>query len=319
MYFGEDSPEALERVEELLGWAGSYEGALFEACGFGDTAAAVRLVKRLGISLATPQMCDSRPFLPLGIAAARGHLETVRALVVGCGADVDSRGESCSDCRAPLHEAAAMGQYDMVRLLALELGADVHLTDSIGATAMYYAAESGNCDIIWLLASLGASVDAPAARNGTSAATVPPPPPLYVAAQHARLDVVRLLCRLGADVNAVGPNGQTALHAAAGAESSYPDSMYETIPLTSPHVVMALGSFGASVDATDDEGRTPLFAGTQALESEVLRVLVEELGADVSIKDHSGCIALNLFPSHIRETALMMDIEYYLQPVILYE
>jgi len=59
--------------------------------------------------------------------------------------------------RSPLHVAAINGGVQSVRTL-LEAGALVHLRDSLGHTALYYAARQGQDEIVSMLVSAGANL-----------------------------------------------------------------------------------------------------------------------------------------------------------------
>jgi lysophospholipase len=59
--------------------------------------------------------------------------------------------------RSPLHVAAINGGVQSVRTL-LETGALVHLRDSLGHTALYYAARQGQDEIVSMLVSAGANL-----------------------------------------------------------------------------------------------------------------------------------------------------------------
>ncbi|KAH9050604.1 L-asparaginase [Lactarius hengduanensis] len=59
--------------------------------------------------------------------------------------------------RSPLHVAAINGGVQSVRTL-LEAGALVHLRDSLGHTALYYAARQGQDEIVTMLVSAGANL-----------------------------------------------------------------------------------------------------------------------------------------------------------------
>jgi ankyrin repeat protein len=71
-----------------------------------------------------------------------------------------------------------------------------------------------------------------------------PESPLQNAANHRDLQRLRELIAGGADPNTPGPHGHTALHTAAARDE--------------PTIVQALIDAGATVDATDDAGNTPL-------------------------------------------------------------
>lgn len=111
-----------------------------------------------------------------------------------------------------------------------------------------------------------------------------------------REEAVRLLIERGADVNAKsGVYGGTALHAAA----------------TSGDKVLAkhLLDHGATVDAKDARGRTPLAAACAGSgDSEALAAMLLQRGADVKSVDDSGGTPLHAAASSYNETPRLVKL-----------
>ncbi len=138
----------------------------------------------------------------LNIAAMIGDRKEVQRLL-GTGVNIngtDSLG------RTALMWAAAMGYPDVVRLL-LDKGANVNSRDYSGRTAMMWAAAKGHAEIVKLLCDSGGDIDA-VARNGWTA--------LMWASSHEQADVVRLLAERGAELNRKDGLGRTAMRLADG-------------------------------------------------------------------------------------------------------
>jgi hypothetical protein len=116
-----------------------------------DAAASgeVRLLDYLLAAGANPDIQASNGQSALGAAAAAGQTATAR-LLIARGAHVDSRTRLTFD--TPLTEAAQMNQLDMVRLL-LDRGADVNARDVLGRTALDWARENSNADMVQLIRS----------------------------------------------------------------------------------------------------------------------------------------------------------------------
>jgi hypothetical protein len=116
-----------------------------------DAAASgeVRLLDYLLATGADPDVQASSGQSALGAAAAAGQTATAR-LLIARGAHVESRTRLTSD--TPLTEAAQMNQLEMVRLL-LDRGADVNARDVLGRTALDWARENSNADIVRLIQS----------------------------------------------------------------------------------------------------------------------------------------------------------------------
>ena len=230
-------------------------------------------------------------FTPLLFAAQQGDLDSARILLAA-GADVN---EGTPNDGSALLVAAASGRDDLAAFLVdrgadpnavdpkdfsvlhhvvsrrdmpnsvkslLAHGADpnAHLTEEppnrrtedislIGATPLFLAARAGNTVGVRLLAANGADPKVKTKENTT---------PLMAAAgvgkfqddrevtssRDARFETAKLLVELGADVNGAGENGWTALHGAAYTGSD--------------EIIQLLVEKGASMDAMDRFGQTPL-------------------------------------------------------------
>ncbi len=137
-------------------------------------------------------------------AARAGDVATVRALLKR-GGDVN---QAQGDGMTALHYAAQLGQVDLVQML-LSAGANVKATTRLGGyTPLHLASLSGNASAVAALIASGASADA---RTSTGATA------LMLAARSGSVDTVTRLVENGAPVNAADKaNGQTALMVAAG-------------------------------------------------------------------------------------------------------
>jgi ankyrin repeat protein len=108
-------------------------------------------------------------------------------------------GDESTDGVTPLHKAAAQGNKDVVELL-LSHGADVNAKDNkLGYTPLHWAVRADNKDVAELLLSHGADVNAKNKHGET---------PLHKADNK---DVVELLLSHGADVNAKSNQNYTPL------------------------------------------------------------------------------------------------------------
>ena len=146
----------------------------------------------------------------LQIAAREPEGCEIARLLLSKGAEVNSPTQ-VPWVGTALQGAALSGNEDMVELL-LSQGAHVNAAPGHrgrGRTALQAAAESGKMGLVELLANAGADVNASAApRDGRTC--------LQAAAERGDLDLVNYLLRLGADVNSPASkrNGLTALQAA---------------------------------------------------------------------------------------------------------
>jgi hypothetical protein len=109
--------------------------------------------------------------------------------------------------KLPLEEVgreikAAALNGDAARLAELLSHSDIAEVDLEATTALYHGASSGHDEVVRLLATAGASVDAPCAVTSFT--------PLHVAAQRGHLSVVSVLLEKGAEVSLQNSKGKTA-------------------------------------------------------------------------------------------------------------
>ncbi|KAK7098015.1 poly [ADP-ribose] polymerase tankyrase-2-like [Littorina saxatilis] len=102
--------------------------------------------------------------------------------------------------------------------------------------------------------------------------------PLSLACMQGRLDAAKLLLEHGADVSLPGPEGQTALHLLCGAEERCSD-MAELGDLLISH--------GASIDAADNMGKTPVLRACESEDHKLVHVLCTAR-CNVNIHDYNG-------------------------------
>ena len=108
-------------------------------------------------------------------------------------------------CNSPeaLHDAAMAGDLERVKEL-LACGAEVNSFDSIGYTALHYAAKDQNTALVRLLLEAGADPNAQDVRNIGNT-------PLGAVAGNCSLELARILVAAGADPTVPGWMQITAL------------------------------------------------------------------------------------------------------------
>jgi len=126
-----------------------------------------------------------------------------------------------------------------------------------GVPALTVAVGTGNTQIVQLLLSRGARVNATSSRDGQTA--------LEEAVRINRTDIVQILIDAGADVDKPGTNGQTPLMLAA--------------QLGHTNVVKVLIDADAYLNDTDRTGRTPLDLAKERRHAHTAAVL-EAAGAE---------------------------------------
>lgn len=141
---------------------------------------------------------------------------------------------------------------------------DVNQLDMYRRSAMHYAAEQGNIEVLHILLRAGCSVDVGDSDDVT---------PLHLAAARDNPDAVALLISCGAKVNRKSIDGTGPLHMAATR------GFIETASILLQH--------GASVNALDRSDRTPLLLAVSRGLDEMVKLLISH-GAKVNVEDILG-------------------------------
>ena len=169
----------------------------------------------------------------------------------------------------PVADAAARGDNPQV-LRLLRSGEDVNSAQGDGMTALLWASDRGDAELVEALLTAGAHVNA-GTRIGRYTS-------LHIAAGRGHVEVVELLLGAKADVDARTTNsGVTPLHLAARSGKA--------------RVVEALLSAGAEVNARETSwGQTPLVFASSAGRVEATRALLAA-GADGSLVSRTVDVA----------------------------
>ena len=162
---------------------------------------------------------------------------------------------------SPVADAAMDGDIEAVRALLTE-GADVNAPQGDGMTALHWAAEAGDVEMVGMLLYAGANLQG-VTRLGDYT-------PLHLASKAGKDRVVARLLEAGADPSAYTTTGDvTPLHFAAASGSVA--------------TVEALLDHGAEVDVTESvRGQTPLMLAAGRNRVPVVQLLLDQ-GADPSI------------------------------------
>jgi 26S proteasome non-ATPase regulatory subunit 10 len=152
-------------------------------------------------------------------AIENGDLEKVAAHLAAHPEDAMARDDR-EEGDSPLHIAAMAGHKEIVALL-LSQGADVNARANLGRTPLHWAAWNGHFEVARILLAQGANVNA----RVTGKATFPVPSgglpkgeigstALHYAAYEGHKAICELLLEHGAEVNAQAAEGWTPLHRA---------------------------------------------------------------------------------------------------------
>ncbi|XP_015492421.1 2-5A-dependent ribonuclease isoform X2 [Parus major] len=161
----------------------------------------------------------------------------------------------------------------------LEQGADVNSKADSGWTPLQTAVQIGEEDLVWLLLDRGASLHARKDNGGTA---------FTVAGVAGNVEILKLLLERGSDINDQDINGFTAFMEAAGHGNE--------------EALRFLYSRGAEVNlrrVTSEEkaklhkgGATALMDACEERRFSIVKILVQEMRADVNIRDNRGRNAL---------------------------
>jgi cytohesin len=276
-------------LAQLLLWRGADPNARARDGATALHAASGSVVPVLVAAGAHPDARNGAGLTPLVAAAEKGRFDAVKALRAA-----GARGEPRFN--APLLEAARRGDADGVRKWAY-IAADLHAPDASGRTALAWAVERGDAEMIRILGGAARYAGPPPGPVAVVETARPAPPPaewvapipdalldehgttrLMRAAARGDLAEVRGLLAGRANVDARDRrSGFTALHLAA--ESGQPD------------VVAALIQGGAAIEARTAHDATPLMIAAQGGKVDAVKVLLRA-GADLGARTEAGMTAL---------------------------
>ncbi|KAK6347945.1 hypothetical protein TWF718_005765 [Orbilia javanica] len=200
----------------------------------------------------------------------------------------------------PLALAVRGGAVELVEEL-LRRGANVEAKGQRGKTPLIEAARIGNTQTVQLLLDNRANINAVDGRGWT---------PLMTATRNGKIETVRLLLQRGADMELVeSEDGWTALHFSvrfdygpakvvellleSGASAEARDRHGQTplalaLGIKSDQVIISsLLKHGANTEAVDEHGRTPLIHATRWKNVAAVRLLLEH-GAEARAVDAEG-------------------------------
>eukprot|EP00977_Amphora_coffeiformis_P018505 scaffold6555_cov182-Amphora_coffeaeformis.AAC.5 len=222
-------------------------------------------------------------YTPLDNAICSNRVDLARCLVQG-GAEVNRPTKMYEPNCWALETACETAGLTMVQFLVQECGAMVNHVADDGSTPLTYAADCSDWKMMdWLVETAHADPNLCLEAEG-HIGTIP----IIAAARENQIKTVKLLIDLGnADVNVCDGDGDTALITAAMPQyfDPTPEAQLETVKM--------LIQAGGNVNAQNKKGTTPLHRACETMYShgprlDLVKYLVEEAGADVSIKDREG-------------------------------
>lgn len=270
----------------LIGWQGwqreddaSTGTALHLAAAF-NSRAAIALLDNLGANL---EARNTNGRTPLYVAAKRGRLEAVKALL-DRGANPNSYN---ADVRfSPLHVAAEYYHLKVIREL-LARGANPNQTNRYVQTPLWQAAWQSHRDgaVARVLVAAGAKMEV-GDHDGTT--------PLSHAVDNGHTVFAKTLLELGANPDAQSLGGWAPLHHAAQRNDQ--------------ELTLALLEAGANPDVATDAGYTPLHEAAARGYVEIAELLLD-FGAAIEAETKFGDTALQLAASNRhRAFATYLDV-----------
>ncbi|KAM0259059.1 hypothetical protein ACHAQJ_003560 [Trichoderma viride] len=304
--------------EEIVGILldnGCNPNAIFHD-GFSALHMAIRspkLVNKLLIKGANPNLVDKRDWAPLAAAAGNGNIEVIQKLI-DSGAAVSG---TLNSKYTPMQIAVAGDQLPAIKLLHKH-GADVNQTTVGGITALIFAVGKNSPESVDLLLALGAKMHCLLESSQQS---------LFDIATAEYPDLVEFLVQRGCfqtttdDTEVSGTNHSKeslVMLAYMGETKGVENKLHELdSPLSASdlgealHAASAMGHLsivklllrkGARVNRRDDTGRTALHYAAKYLREDVAGFLVES-GANLSLEDIIGSTPIDLAVSHGMEAS----------------
>ena len=179
-----------------------------------------------------------------------------------------SRTVAAASAESPLINAVKAADKAAVRGI-LDRRADVNAPQADGTTALHWAANGDDSEIVDLLIRAGANVKA-ANRYGVT--------PLWLACLNGSAATIERLLKAGADANTAMPEGETVLMTAARTGKI--------------DAVKALLDYGAAVNTREGwRGQTALMWAAAEGHPGVIQVLVER-GAEIHARSNGGFTAM---------------------------
>jgi ankyrin repeat protein len=228
---------------------------------------------------------------PLMEAARRGNLGTVRALL---SAGANPNAQDAGGGQNALMWAISERHTEVIKEL-LRRGADVHAGSKTGFTALMFAAQQGDVDIVRVLVGAGAKPNDPQTKTSLT--------PLIIASAMGHVKTVELLLDNGADPNHIDARGYAALHLVVrdsdyGINLTGKDNIVSIVKLllankANPNIRLKQDRPAVTTNEISLQGATPLVLAAEVNNLEAAKALLDA-GADPLATTEHGTTALLL-------------------------
>lgn len=214
-----------------------------------------------------------------------------------------------------LHKAVMQNNEESILKILSSGEVSIEVTDVLGYTPLMNASQKGYLNIVNILLEHGADVEAQNASGKNS---------LMLACFIGNLEVVKRLRLSGASWDVIDRGGSTPVHWAVdsgnhelvewmindGAKIGIRDRTAGWTPLLrccalsgNINVAHSLISMGSKVNASDEDGKTPLMIATLNGHTDLVKELIK-YGADINTKNKYGKSAIDMAKSFDRRPLL---------------
>ena len=229
-------------------------------------------------------------YAPLHIAVAKSNIDIVTLLL---DQNVDTNSKTI-DGKTPLHISVEKHEETIIQKL-LEQKADINLKDALGNTVLHLAVQVMQETKSWLVkAGVNNRSHIPASHQLCSVQTVQAiiehggnvnavnnrgQTPLWFACLDGQEELVKILLHKGADSNIADGNSDSSLHSAIYGQCS-------------AGTIQEIINHGVHINATNEDGATPLLLACSTAQTESIRLLLKAK-SDVNSADVHGDTSLH--------------------------
>ncbi len=267
----------------------------------------IEAIKALIQAGANIEAKDKAGWTPLMYAASEGRTEAIKVLVQA-GAKLETKDK---DGLTPLM-IAAVNKFEAVKAL-IQAGAKFDAKDNLGWTPLMFSARENHTESIKALIQAGAKLEA-TNKGGLT--------PLMIAAANDKFEAVKVLCEAGADVNKMTKDYKSAYSFAKDkkvlgylySKSKPCTPLVEAVLVGDINSVRNLINSGVNVNASTEKQSPALVYAARYAYPEITKILLSA-GAKVNTMDSYGSTPIHEvvttnkrynFPEHIEIAKILI-------------